>query len=134
MTAIDLTKLIGAATLLLSSVFLPLYLNRRKLKSEDAAHVVLTQASVAQMFKEERDRLQRRLDEIEASHEHQMAAMAARHRQEIEAMRVAHQVAIQEIEDKWRRTHTEDAEKIRYLRSEIDELYQRFYRQPPPPS
>jgi hypothetical protein len=133
MTAIDLTKFMGALTVLLSTVFLPLYINRRKSKQKDASSAALTHASVAQMFKDERDRLQIRLDQIESSHETQMASMTTRHQQEIDSMRVAHTVAIKEVEDKWRAQHAEDEEQIRQFKREISDLYARLYRTERPP-
>lgn len=131
MNALDLTKIIGALTVLLSTVFLPFYVNQRKAKQKAAGEDALTHASVAQMFKDERDRLQVRLDQIESSHEVQMASMTTRHQAEIDSMRATHEAAIRAVEDKWKAQHLEDEEQIRQLKREMGELYQQLYRQQP---
>ena len=117
MTAADLTKLIGAITVLLSTVLLPVTVNWLKNRSKSP----LTQASVAQMFKDERDRLQVRLDELDARHQKQIDDLEVRHQREIQDLEKRHQTLIHSAET-----------RIKELQAEVDRLYRRLYGQQPP--
>ena len=118
MTAADLTKLIGAITVLLSTVLLPMTVNWLKNRSKQT----LTQASVAQMFKDERDRLQARLDEVDARHQKQIDDLEVRHQREIQDLAERNQAQIRAAET-----------RIKELQDEVDRLYRRLYGQQPPP-
>lgn len=122
MTAADLTKLISAIAAVLGTVLVPLAVRWSRAQEKARSARALTQASVAQMFKDERDKLQARLDESDERHGRQIAAIEARYQREIAQLRTQYQHEIQDAGD-----------KIRALQAELDGLYRRLYHQPPPP-
>jgi hypothetical protein len=120
-TAAELTKVIGAVTVLLSTVALPMIVNWLKARNRESNAEALTQAGVTKMFKEERDRLQTRLDEVDSRHQRQIDDLETRHKREISELEARHQAQIQSAEV-----------KIRELQDEVDRLYRRLYGQQSP--
>jgi DNA repair exonuclease SbcCD ATPase subunit len=110
----ELSTLITALVGLLAGVGLPIYTNYRKSR--------VTVGGVMQMIVEERNRLQERLDRMEAERAEQLASL----KQEYERM-------MAEAEAKWRAQHEHDQNQISQLREEIDALYRRLYRPPADP-
>jgi len=113
MSVTELSTLIASMTALLAGVGLPLYASYRKGRG-------VTTSSVMQLIVQERDRLQTRLDAVEANYTRQLAALKVEH---VQAMATA--------EAEWRKLHEKDQAQIAQLHTEIDSLYRRFYQQPP---
>jgi predicted nuclease with TOPRIM domain len=110
----ELSTLITAVVGLLAGVGLPVYANYRKSR--------VTVGGVMQMIVDERNRLQERLDRMEAERAEQLNSL----KQEYERMMAA-------AEAKWRIQHEHDQNQILQLREEIDALYRRLYRPPADP-
>ena len=101
MSVTELSTLIASVTALLAGVGLPLYTSQRKARG-------VTASGVMQLLVQERDRLQKRLDEVEIHHTQTMQAAEA----------------------EWRKLHEKDQRQIAQLHDEIDSLYRRLYRPP----
>lgn len=104
MTADDLIKVIGAVSALSVTVGLPTYIMKRK--------PAVTSDSVAKMIMAERDRLQLRLDNMEAQHDKEMKDV-----QDRAAAAAAAALATAETQ-------------IAQLRTEMEGLYRRLYNPP----
>jgi hypothetical protein len=107
-----LTTIIGLAITAIGTILFPLYLNRSKHTETVAEQDSVDSREVAKMFKEERDRLQLRLDTMQANYERQMATMEAG----------------------WRSQHDKDQAQINDLRAELQGVYRQLYQQPPRPA
>lgn len=119
MTATELTALIGSVTALIAAVVLPLLDKWSRARKDTDKNKIVTTASVMEMIAKERDRLQVRLERMEAEHAAQIAAL-----------RAASEQAIADTEAKWRRQHEQDQIQIAQLHTEIDNLYRRLYQPP----
>jgi hypothetical protein len=97
----ELSTLIASITALLAGVGLPLYATYRKGRG-------VTASGVMQLLVQERDRVQKRLDDVEVHHAQAMAAAEA----------------------EWRKLHEKDQAQIAQLHDEIDSLYRRLYQPP----
>lgn len=101
---------------------------REKLAADDAAlQAKLTSdaisiQSVAVMMKEDRDRLQGRLDMLAATSERQIADLKA-----------ASERALAEAETKWGEQHKQDQVRITALQAEVTDLYRQLNTRPPTP-
>jgi hypothetical protein len=96
----ELTAVISAITALVGTPIFTTWMNRRK----------TTVTSVAKMYKDERDRWERKFDEAQLTNANALIA----------------------VEAKWKAQHEEDQAQIAQLRAEIDTLYRRLYSAPPP--
>lgn len=118
MTA-TLFTIIGLIIAAVGTIAYPMWRNRKKDKNTAARNDSLDSRSVAGMFKEERDRLQLRLD-----------TMAAAHQRQIRDLRVEYDAALGRAEAKWKAQHEADLAQIAELRAELQGLYRRLYQQP----
>jgi hypothetical protein len=123
MNATVLTTILGLVITAIGTIVYPLYLNRNKAKADTAEQESVDSREVAKMFKEERDRLQLRLDTMQAGYEQRMVAL----RQENERALTAAKAA-------WQVQHENDQNQIAELRDELQNLYRQLYRSPPPGS
>jgi gas vesicle protein len=110
MSPTELTAVIAAISTILGAPGFVAWTNRRKTPSV---------TTVANMYKEERDRLEKKVDTMVIDHAKQMADL-----------RQANAAALAEAEARWQRQHEEDQAEIRKLRDEIGELYRRLYQPP----
>jgi len=115
-----LTTIVGLVLTFIGTIGWPMWVNRRKVKAAKVASQSLDSQSVAAMFKDERDRLQIRLD-----------TMAAAHERQIRAVRVEAEVALAAAESARRAQHEADQRQIEELREELHGLYRRLNRPPP---
>lgn len=120
MNATTLTTIVGLALTAIGTIGWPMWVNRRKVNAAKVSTQSLDSQSVAAMFKDERDRLQIRLDTMAAEHERQIRAV----RQEAEA-------ALSAAESTWRAQHESDQRQISELREELHSLYRRLNRSLP---
>jgi len=116
MNATTLTTVIGLIIAAVGTIFFPMYLNRNKAKQSSAATVSMDSQRVAQMFKDERDRLQLRLDTMQADYERR-----------IRELRDDNARAVAAVETQWRAIHEQDQKQISELREELQGLYRRLY-------
>jgi uncharacterized protein YoxC len=116
MNATTLTTIISLIIAAVATVFLPMYLNRNKGKQSSTAVSYTDSRQVAQMFKEERDRLQLRLDTMQADYERRMSAL-----------RDENARAVAEVERQWRVVHDQDQKQIVQLRDELLQIYHRMH-------
>lgn len=116
-----LTTILGLVVTAIGTIAFPMYLNRSKTKTTVAEQESVDSREVAKMFKEERDRLQLRLDTMQAGYEQRMVAL----RQENER-------ALSAAKSAWQVQHDTDQNQIAELREELRNLYKQLYRQPPP--
>lgn len=79
--------LIGLVLSALATIGLPLYLNRSKSVTTAKEQRTMDSQAVAQMFKDERDRLQLRMDAMQNEYEQQIAAMRAEYERQIGELR-----------------------------------------------
>jgi hypothetical protein len=115
-----LTTIMGLCVTAIATIGFPMYLNRSKVKTSTAEQESVDSREVAKMFKDERDRLQLRLDTMQADYERRMVAM----RQENER-------ALTAAKNAWQVQHDSDQAQITELRIELQNLYRQLYRQPP---
>lgn len=94
--------LFGLMIAALGTIGLPLYLNRSKNVTSAREQRTVDSQAVAQMFKDERDRLQLRMEVMQAEYERQITGM-----------------------------RTEYERQITELHSELQGLYRQLYQQPP---
>lgn len=120
MTATEVTTVAGVAIALLGSVLIPLYLSRRRDNQSHDHADVLDSTNVARMMKDERDRLQTRLDAIEENHARQIGEL-----------KTASELALATAETKWRLQSEKDQARIEELKQEVDALYRRLYNPRP---
>lgn len=113
MTADDLIKVIGAISGAAAVVGLPTYLKTRKPK--------VTSDSVAKMIMAERDRLQTRLDNMEAQHDKELRDVQDRAAAALATAQTQAAAALAAAET-----------QIAQLRTEMDGLYRRIYTPPGP--
>lgn len=111
--------IIGLVIAAVGTIAYPMWRNRKKDRNAAAESSALDSRSVAGMFKEERDRLQLRLD-----------TMAAAHQRQIRDLRVEYDAALARAEAKWKAQHEADQAQIAELRAELQGLYRRLYQQP----
>ena len=116
MNATTLTTVVGLAIAAIGTIFFPMYLNRNKEKQSSASSVSMDSQRVAQMFKDERDRLQLRLDTMQADYERRMREL-----------RDDNARAVAAVEAQWRSIHDQDQAQIVQLREELQGLYRRLY-------
>lgn len=121
MSGPTLTTIIGLIVTALGTVAFPVYLNRRKEATSQVELQTTDSRAVAQMFKDERDRLQLRLDTLQASYERQ-----------ITVLRLENEKSLAQAEAAWRLQHEADQRQIVELRDELQGLYRQLYRQQPP--
>jgi hypothetical protein len=112
--------ILGLIIAALGTIVLPYALDKRKDKKSIEYQESVDSRAVAQMFKDERDRLQLRLDTMQADYERKMRAV----RQENAA-------ALAAAEATWKVQHDKDQEQIAELRIELSGLYRQLYQNPP---
>ncbi len=120
MNSATLTTIVGLVLTAIGTIGWPMWVNRRKVKTAKVASQSLDSQSVAAMFKDERDRLQIRLDTAAIEHERQ-----------IRAARAEAASALAAAESAWRAQHEADQRQIAELREELHGLYRRLNRPPP---
>lgn len=120
MNATTLTTIVGLLLTAIGTIGWPMWVNRRKVSAAKVSSQSLDSQSVAAMFKDERDRLQIRLD-----------TMAAAHERQIRAVRMESESALAAAEATWRAQHEADQRQIGELREELHGLYRRLNRPPP---
>lgn len=120
MNATTLTTIVGLLLTAIGTIGWPMWVNRRKVSAAKVSSQSLDSQSVAAMFKDERDRLQIRLD-----------TMAATHERQIRAVRMEAESALAAAESAWRAQHEADQRQISELREELHGLYRRLNRPPP---
>lgn len=96
--------LVGLVLSGLATIGLPLYLNRTKTVTTVTEQRTVDSQAVAQMFKDERDRLQLRMEAMQDEYERQITAM-----------------------------RTDYERQIGELRAEVQNLYRQLYQQRPGP-
>lgn len=117
-----LGTILGLIVAVVGTIGYPMYRNRKKDRDAAAETVALDSRSVAGMFKEERDRLQLRVD-----------TMAAAHQRQIRDLRVEYDAALARAEAKWKAQHEADQAQITELRTEVHGLYRQLNTQRPGP-
>jgi Skp family chaperone for outer membrane proteins len=115
-----LTTIMGLFITAIATIAFPMYLNRSKVKTTTAEQESVDSREVAKMFKDERDRLQLRLDTMQADYERRMSTL----REESERALAAAKAA-------WQVQHETDQTQVAGLRDELQTLYRQLYRQPP---
>lgn len=115
MTPTELTTIAGVVIALVGSVVIPLYLFRRKNEQSRDHTAVMDSRAVAAMFKDERDRLQVRLDGVIVDYEKKIADL-----------KTESERALAAAEAKWRAQSERDQARIAELKSEIEGLYRRL--------
>lgn len=110
------TELIGAVGAVLAAVFVPVYVQVNQRRQERANAGALSVESAAKMFREERDRLQTRLDQFTAQSEARVIELQA-----------ANERAITAAEAKWQRQHDADQVQIAQFQREINSLYKALF-------
>lgn len=123
MNATVLTTLIGLVITALGTIAFPIYLNRSKNRVTTSEQKSVDSREVAKMFKDERDRLQLRLDTMQADYERRM-----------QTLQIENERALSAAEATWKAQHERDQTQIVELRSELQGLYRQLYQQPPPRS
>jgi hypothetical protein len=118
--ATTLTTIVGLIITAVGTIGWPVWVNRRKSKGAFDTRQSLDSQSVATMFKDERDRLQIRLD-----------AAAVAHAAEMRAYQAESQRALAAAEATWRAQHERDQAQIAELRDELYGLYRQLGRQQP---
>lgn len=116
-----LTTILGLVVTAIGTIAFPMYLNRSKTKTTVAEQESVDSREVAKMFKEERDRLQLRLDTMQAGYEQRMVALRQENERALSAAKAV-----------WQAQHEHDQAQITGLRDELQTLYRQLYRQPPP--
>lgn len=114
--------ILGLIIAALGTIVLPYVIDKRREKKSTDYQESVDSRAVAQMFKDERDRLQLRLDTMQADYERKMRAL----RQESAA-----NLAV--AETTWKAQHDKDQSQIADLRIELAGLYRRLYQAPPVP-
>jgi hypothetical protein len=114
--------ILGLIIAALGTIVLPYVIDKRREKKSTDYQESVDSRAVAQMFKDERDRLQLRLDTMQADYERKMRAL----RQENAANLAA-------AEATWKTQHDKDQTQIADLRIELAGLYRRLYQAPPVP-
>jgi phage regulator Rha-like protein len=115
-----LYTIIGLIIAAIGTIGYPMWVNRKKEKTTLTVQDSLDSRSVAAMFKDERDRLQRRID-----------VMAAAHEQQIRAVRAEAESALSKVEASWKAQYSHDQAQIADLRAEVQGLYRQLYQQRP---
>lgn len=123
MNAITLTTILGLVITAGGTIGFPLYMNKQKTRQEVVTRQTVDSQSVAGMFKDERDRLQLRLDTMQGAYERR-----------IDDMRRDNEAALAATEAKWKTLHEQDQTQIAELRVELQGLYRQLYQQRPPAS
>jgi gas vesicle protein len=113
------TLIVGAITALLGAIGIPTYAQRLRSR----AGISSGTKDIVQMYREEVDRLQKRIDEMQVSHASEMAKA-----------RLDSDLAMQAMEDKWSKQHLVDQDRISTLQGEVDGLYRRLYQPPVTPA
>ncbi|MGH3827638.1 MAG: hypothetical protein ACRDQX_10765 [Pseudonocardiaceae bacterium] len=121
MTAETVTTVVGVVISVLGGVLIPLYLTHRKNTQSHDHSDVLDSTNVARMMKDERDRLQARLDAIETNHQ-----------QQIDKLKNDSEQALAAAEAKWRLQSEKDQAQIEQLKQEVESLYKRLFQTRPP--
>lgn len=119
MTPEQITLMASSIAMLLGAIGMPTY--AQKLKSKSAESVGTK--SIAQMYRDEVDRLQKRIDEMQVAHAAEMVKA-----------RLDSDLAMQAMEDKWSKQHLVDQDRIATLQGEVDGLYRRLYQPPATPA
>lgn len=119
MTPEQITLMAGSVAALLGAIGIPTYAQRLKANS---AETVGTKG-IAQMYREEVDRLQRRIDDMQVAHAAEMAKA-----------KLDSDLAMQAMQDKWSKQHLVDQDRIATLQGEVDGLYRRLYQPPATPA
>lgn len=122
MNATVLTTVIGLVITAVATIGFPLYLNRSRTTTTAVAQESVDSREVARMFKGERDRLQLRLDTMQADYERRMAALRVENAQAMAVMKAT-----------WDSQHERDQTQITELRAELQGVYRQLYQQNPPP-
>jgi uncharacterized membrane protein YgaE (UPF0421/DUF939 family) len=112
--------IIGLIIAAVSSIVLPYWLDHHKQRGTIEQQESMDSQAVAQMFKGERDRLQLRLDTMQADYERRIAALRQENR-----------LAVENAEREWKTIHERDQQQIIELRAELQQLYRQLYRSDP---
>lgn len=131
MNATVWTTIVGLVIMAIGSIGFPVYLNRSKNKRSAEENADKRQEAtrqenfidsreVAIMFKSERDRLQTRLDAMQADYERRMHELQSENERALAAAAA-----------KWKEQHDRDQAQIAELRAELQSLYRQLYQQPP---
>jgi gas vesicle protein len=112
MSPTELTAIIGGIAAILGAPGFVAYVNKRSKGP--------TVTAVANMYKEERDRLEKKVDSMSVEHDRKIAELKA-----------SGAAALAEAEGRWQKQHERDQSEIARLREEIDSLYRRMYQAPP---
>ena len=121
MSATVWTTLIGLLITAVGTIAFPVYLNRTKRQDTSIDQKSVDSREVAKMFKDERDRLQLRLDTMQADYERRM-----------HELRLENAKALAEVEATWKARHERDQDQIADLRTELQGLYRQLYQPPAP--
>ena len=119
MSATILT-IVGLIIAALGTIAFPMWLNHNKSKNDAVSQEAMDSQAVAKMFQAERDRLQIRLDTMQADYEQRM-----------HALQMANSQALADAEAKWRAQHERDQQQITELRAELQGLYKQLYQTRP---
>jgi hypothetical protein len=115
-----LDTILGLIVAAIGTIAYPMWRNRKKDQNAAIEKDALDSRSVAGMFKEERDRLQIRLD-----------TTAAAHQRQIHDLRVEYDEALARAEAKWKVQHDADQAQIADLRTEVYGLYRQLNQHRP---
>jgi Skp family chaperone for outer membrane proteins len=122
----------GLCITAIATIAFPMYLNRSKVKTTVAEQESVDSREVAKMFKEERDRLQLRLDTMQADYERRMTVLQADYERRMGTLREEGERALAAAKTAWQAQYATDQTQIVGLRDELQALYRQLYRQPPP--
>jgi Skp family chaperone for outer membrane proteins len=126
-----LTTIMGLCVTAIATIAFPMYLNRSKVKTTTAEQESVDSREVAKMFKDERDRLQLRLDTMQADYERRMTVLQADYERRMSTLREEGERALAAAKAAWQVQHETDQTQVAGLRDELQTLYRQLYRQPP---
>lgn len=117
MSAADITAILNIVVVILTSMFVPLYLRHRANKTRIDHSTVVSWEGITDRLEKERDRLQVRLDKSESDHEAAIEKLNADWQKRFDAADLA-----------WRRQVDELRETCEHQERQIDDLYRRLGR------
>jgi nucleosome binding factor SPN SPT16 subunit len=116
MTPVEATGLVGAFTALLTSFFVPMYLNRRRERTRAARNTEVTWEAINRALVTERD-----LAKTEARDE------ARAHEEEMRALRVEHQRELAELRQRYDGELSHLRARVEEYRQKVSELHSELY-------
>jgi ABC-type transport system involved in cytochrome bd biosynthesis fused ATPase/permease subunit len=120
MNATTLTTIVGLIITAIGTIGFPLFMGRSRARQSHAAVQAVDSRQVAQMFREERDRLQKRLDIMAGEYEKRITDLSEHYQRQLSS-----------AEQEWRILHERDQRKISELSDEVQRLYRRLYQLDP---